>query len=152
MRKLLSTLCSISAAVCGPGGLPLASPAAEMPPLECVDPRIGSAHCRWFFFAPGAMPFGLAKPGPSTDGHYGNKSGWEAVGYDGRHDSIEGFANFHEFQVGGVVLMPTVGPLVTVPGPLDKPEPGYRSHFDKRDEVAQPGYYSVLLKDYGVRA
>ncbi len=134
------------------GGWRADSPAAEKRPLQCVDPRIGSAHCRWFFFAPGAMPFGLAKPGPSTDGHYGNKSGWEAVGYDGRHDSIEGFASFHEFQIGGVVLMPTVGHLVTVPGPLDKPGRGYRSHFDKRDEVAEPGYYSVLLKDYRVRA
>jgi predicted alpha-1,2-mannosidase len=134
------------------GNLLLDLQAAEKAPLQCVDPRIGSAHCRWFFFAPGAMPFGLAKPGPSTDGHYGNKSGWEAVGYDGRHDSIEGFANFHEFQIGGVVLMPTVGPLVTVPGPIDKPGQGYRSHFDKQDEVAEPGYYSVLLKDYGIQA
>ena len=29
---------------------------------------------------------------------------------------------------------------------------GYRSRFDKKDEVARPGYYSVLLKDYGVKA
>ena len=29
---------------------------------------------------------------------------------------------------------------------------GYRSRFDKKDEVAAPGYYSVLLKDYGVKA
>ncbi len=130
----------------------LSSIATEKTPLEYVDPRIGSAHCRWFFFAPGAMPFGMAKPGPSTDGHYGNKSGWEAVGYDGRHDSIEGFPNFHEFQIGGVVLMPTTGKLVTEPGGRDTPEPGYRSHFDKADEVAQPGYYSVVLKDYGIKA
>ena len=98
------------------------------------------------------MPFGMAKPGPCTDAHFGNKSGWEAVGYDARHSSIEGFANFHEFQIGGVVLMPTVGKLVTVPGDLDKPGEGYRSRFDKQDEIAQPGYYSVFLKDHGVRA
>lgn len=30
---------------------------------QYVEPRIGTAHCRWFHFAPGAMPFGLAKPG-----------------------------------------------------------------------------------------
>ena len=74
------------------------------------------------------------------------------MGYDARHTSIEGFANFHEFQVGGVVIAPTVGALQTVPGPLDDPEAGYRSRFDKKDEVARPGYYSVLLKDYGVKA
>ncbi|MDR2886514.1 MAG: hypothetical protein LBV26_00670, partial [Bacteroidales bacterium] len=47
---------------------------------QYVDPLIGTAHCRWFHFAPGCNPFGMAKPGPSTDGHLGNTEGWEAVG------------------------------------------------------------------------
>jgi len=122
------------------------------PLTDYVDPRIGTAHSRWFFFTPAAVPFGMAKLAPTTDGHLGNPGGWQAVGYDARHTSIEGFANFHEFQVGGVVIAPTVGALQTVPGPLDDPEAGYRSRFDKKDEVARPGYYSVLLKDYGVKA
>jgi predicted alpha-1,2-mannosidase len=117
-----------------------------------VDPLIGTAHCRWFHIAPGANPFGMAKPGPSTDGHRGNLSGWEAVGYDFRHTSIEGFPNFHEFQIGGVVFMPANGQLKTVPGDLDSIGNGYRSSFDKKDEVLQPGYYSVILKDYGIKA
>lgn len=29
---------------------------------QYVEPRIGTAHCRWFHFTPGAMPFGMAKP------------------------------------------------------------------------------------------
>lgn len=98
------------------------------------------------------IPFGMAKLAPSTDAHLGNPGGWQAVGYDFRHTSIEGFANFHEFQVGGVVFAPTVGELQTVPGELENPDGGYRSRFDKKDEVAAPGYYSVLLKDYGVKA
>ncbi|WP_298709614.1 GH92 family glycosyl hydrolase [Chitinophaga sp.] len=117
-----------------------------------VDPLIGTAHCRWFHFAPGASPFGMAKPGPSTDGSYGNPNGWEAVGYDYRHTSIEGFPNFHEFQVGGVVLMPTKGTLVTVPGKLDDVQSGYRSAFDRAEEKATAGYYAVTLKRYGIRA
>lgn len=117
-----------------------------------VDPAIGTAHCRWFHVAPGANPFGMAKPGPSTDGHIGNLSGWEAVGYDFRHTSIEGFPNFHEFQIGGVVFMPTTGDLKTVPGEPDSSETGYRSTFDKKDEILNPGYYSVILKDYGIKA
>jgi predicted alpha-1,2-mannosidase len=117
-----------------------------------VDPLIGTAHCRWFHVAPGANPFGMAKPGPSTDGHRGNPGGWEAVGYDFRHTSIEGFPNFHEFQIGGVVFMPTTGELKTVPGELESVGTGYRSSFDKKDEILQPGYYSVLLKDYGIKA
>lgn len=121
-------------------------------PIDYVDPNIGTAHCRWFFYTPAAVPFGMAKLAPSTDAHLGNPSGWEAVGYDFRHTSIEGFANFHEFQVGGVVLAPITGTLQTLPGELDNPQSGYRSSFDKKDEVARPGYYSVLLKDYGVKA
>lgn len=117
-----------------------------------VDPLIGTAHCRWFHVAPGALPFGMAKPGPSTDGHRGNFSGWEAVGYDFRHTSIEGFPNFHEFQVGGIVFMPTNGLLKTIPGDPDSLRTGYRSAFDKKDEILHPGYYSVLLKEYGIKA
>lgn len=120
--------------------------------VDYVDPNIGTAHCRWFFYTPVAIPFGMAKLAPSTDAHLGNPGGWQAVGYDFRHTSIEGFANFHEFQVGGVVFAPTVGELQTVPGELENPDGGYRSRFDKKDEVAAPGYYSVLLKDYGVKA
>jgi predicted alpha-1,2-mannosidase len=117
-----------------------------------VDPNIGTAHCRWFFYTPAAVPFGMAKLGPSTNAHYGNAQGWEAVGYDSRHSSIEGFANFHEFQVGGVVLAPTTGKLQTIPGRLEYPDEGYRSRFDRKDEYATSGYYSVILKDYQIKA
>jgi predicted alpha-1,2-mannosidase len=126
--------------------------AAEKTPLELADPAIGTANSRWFFFTPGAMPFGMAKPGPCTDAHYGDKNGWEPVGYDGRHDSIESFVSFREFQVGGVAVMATTGALKTIPGSLENPGEGYRSRFDKKDETAQPGYYSVRLKDYDVLA
>src|SRR3569833_678807 len=79
--------------------------------LKYVDPNIGTAHSRWFFYTPAAVPGGMAKLGPSTNAHYGNNQGWEAVGYDTRQNSIEGFAHFHEWQVGGVSFMPTTGPL-----------------------------------------
>ena len=125
----------------------------EKEPLSAyVNPLIGSAHCRWFHVAPGALPFGLAKPGPSTNGSDGNPSGWEATGYDYRHKTIEGFPCLHEFQVGGIVLMPTNGELKTIPGKEDGSLDGYRSVFSHEDETAQPGYYSVLLKDYGIKA
>ena len=97
-----------------------------------VDPNIGTAHSRWFFYTPAAVPFGMAKLAPSTNAHYGNEQGWEAVGYDDRDSSIEGFANLHEFQVGGIVFAPTVGELQTVPGDLDDPGGGYRSRFDRK--------------------
>jgi predicted alpha-1,2-mannosidase len=117
-----------------------------------VEPRIGTAHCRYFHFAPGAMPFGMAKPGPSTNGHLGNKDGWEATGYDYRDGSIEGFPCTHEFQVGGIVLMPTCGTLRTVPGAVGSEGEGYRSKFSHDEEKATAGYYSVVLRDYGIKA
>lgn len=118
--------------------------------LKYVDPDIGTAHSRWFFYTPAAVPSGMAKLAPSTNGHYGNAHGWEAVGYDTRQHSIEGFVHFHEWQVGGVSFMPTIGTLKTVPGDLDKPESGYRSRFSPKNQVAEPGYYKVLLDDYNI--
>ena len=45
------------------------------PLTDYVDPRIGTAHSRWFFFTPAAVPFGMAKLAPTTDGHLGNPGG-----------------------------------------------------------------------------
>ena len=120
--------------------------------LQYVNPNIGTTHSRWFFYTPAAVPFGMAKLAPSTNGSYGNKDGWEAVGYEDGHTSIEGFPVFHEFQIGGVMLMPGTGVPKTIPGKLENPAEGYRSNFDKSTETAKPGYYSVMLKDYGIKA
>ncbi len=119
--------------------------------VSLVDPQIGSVHGRWFFYTPAAVPFGMAKLAPHTNA-YDSFGSWQPCGYDDRHTSIEGFGNFHEFQVGGVVCMPTTGPLKTLPGTLEDPDSGYRSRFDKEGEIAEPGYYSVMLTDYGIRA
>jgi predicted alpha-1,2-mannosidase len=120
--------------------------------LKYVDPNIGTAHSRWFFYTPAAVSGGMAKLAPSTNGHYGNPSGWEAVGYDTRQHSIEGFVHFHEWQVGGVSFMPTTGAIQVKPGALDTPGSGYRSDFDRKNELAQPGYYKVLLDRYHITA
>lgn len=119
---------------------------------EYAEPNIGTVHSRWFFYTPAAEPFGLAKLSPSTNGTYGNAQGWEAVGYDDKHTSIDGFPCLHEFQIGGIALMPITGYVKTVPGTLDDPDSGFRSRFDKCDEHSEPGYYSVILKDYGIKA
>ncbi|WP_340111565.1 GH92 family glycosyl hydrolase [Maribellus mangrovi] len=119
--------------------------------VQYVDPQIGSVHGRWFFYTPAALPFGMAKLAPHTNA-YESMGSWLPGGYDDRHQSIEGFGHFHEFQIGGVVVMPVVGELKTVPGSLEDPDSGYRSRFDKADEKAEPGYYSVFLKDYQIKA
>ena len=122
----------------------------DFDPVAYVDPQIGSVHGRWFFYTPAARPFGMAKLAPHTNA-YGSPGGWLPCGYDDRHGSIEGFGHFHEFQVGGLVIMPATGQLKTVPGTLEDPDSGYRSRFSKKDELAVPGYYSVVLSDYGIR-
>jgi putative alpha-1,2-mannosidase len=116
-----------------------------------VDPQIGSVHGRLFLYTPAALPFGMAKLAPHTN-VYGSQGSWAPCGYNDRHTSIEGFGHFHEFQIGGLVVMPITGALQTIPGTLENPDGGYRSRFDKETEHAEPGYYSVFLKDYGVKA
>ncbi len=51
-----------------------------------------------------------------------------------------------------VLVMPGTGPVRTVPGTRERPQEGYRSRFSHADEKAEPGYYSVILADYGIRA
>lgn len=119
--------------------------------VQYVNPQIGSVHGRWFFYTPASLPFGMAKLAPHTNA-YGSAGGWGPCGYDDRHASIEGFGHFHEFQIGGLVYMPTTGPVQTVPGSLSAPDSGYRSRFDKADEHAEAGYYSVQLQDYNIKA
>lgn len=144
MKKILTLILGAAAlASCSSGG--------NEEILGYVNPNIGTVHSRWFVYTPASVPFGMAKLGASTNGTYGNVQGWEAVGYEDTHTSIDGFPCFHEFQVGGLSLMPVNGEVKTTPARLENPQDGWRSTFDKSDEEAHPGYYSVLLKDYGIR-
>lgn len=147
MKKLAIILSLISAAMIW---TPI-SLTAEDGLRNYVNPNIGTAHSRWFFYTPAAIPFGMAKLGPSTNGTYGNAQGWEAVGYDDRHHSIDGFPCLHEFQIGGISLMPTYGKLKTKPGSLENPDEGFRSNFKRENELAQPGYYAVELDNYNIK-
>jgi predicted alpha-1,2-mannosidase len=121
-------------------------------PVDYVDPFIGSQGSRWFVFTPAALPFGLAKLAPMTLGFNGYYGGGGRSGYDYRDSSIIGFAHVHEWQTGGILVMPTIGLLVTVPGDATNTESGFRSPFQKANERASRGYYSVLLDKYNILA
>ncbi len=118
-----------------------------------VDPFIGTAYFGHTF--PGAtLPFAMVQLSPDL-----YTQGWTyASGYNYADNSIMGFSHRHLSGVGmtalgEVLLMPTVNIKVqTVPGSRDNPDEGYRSRFCHSDELATPGYYSVLLKDYNVKA
>lgn len=103
---------------------------------------------------PGAtVPFGMVQLSPDT-----GTTGWDhCSGYHISDTSIMGFSHTHLSGTGAadlldVLLMPTAGEVHTEPGPADNTKLGYRSAFSHDDEHAEPGYYSVLLKDYGIRA
>jgi predicted alpha-1,2-mannosidase len=103
---------------------------------------------------PGAtVPFGAVQLSPDT-----YNKGWDwCSGYHSSDDSIMGFSHTHLSGTGigdmlDFLLMPGTGPAKIVPGTRDHPEEGYRSEFRHADEVAEPGYYSVILRDYEIRA
>jgi predicted alpha-1,2-mannosidase len=125
-------------------------------PYEYVNPFIGTAGDGHTF--PGAVvPFGMVQLSPDTDAkHYKESYRW-CAGYRYEDGSIMGFSHTHfsgtgHSDLGDVLVMPTLGEVRTDPGEKDKPGSGYRSRFRHQDEQAQPGYYSVLLADYGIRA
>jgi len=103
---------------------------------------------------PGAtVPFGMVQLSPDT-----YNDGWDwCSGYHDSDRSIMGFSHTHLSGTGvgdmlDVLLMPGTGHAKKVPGTRENPEDGYRSRFDHKDEIAEPGYYSVILRDYDIRA
>jgi predicted alpha-1,2-mannosidase len=121
-------------------------------PASLVDIRIGTGgHGHTF---PGAtVPNGAVQLSPDT---FNDQWDW-CSGYHISDTSIMGFSHTHLSGTGcgdllDFLVMPGTGPVKLVPGPRSNPDAGYRSRFDHADEHAEPGYYSVLLKDYGVRA
>ena len=84
--------------------------------------------------------------------------GWDwCSGYHISDTSIMGFSHTHLSGTGcgdllDFLVMPGTGPAKVVPGTRENPDTGYRSRFDHADEIMVPGYYSVPLKDYNVRA
>ncbi len=132
-------------------------------PADYVDPFIGTrnmGHCY-----PGAtVPFGMVQLSPETDSvlfSYGKGYNRDVYrycsGYQYDDSTITGFAHTHfhgtgHSDLGDFLVMPFVGELKLNPGTSQKPESGYRSRFSHKTEKAEPGYYSVLLEDYGITA
>ena len=129
-----------------------AESAAQEDLTRFVNIRIGTGgHGHTY---PGAtVPFGAVQLSPDT-----YNIGWDwCSGYHYTDDSIMGFSHTHLSGTGAgdmldFLLMPGTGPVRIVPGTRDHPEEGYRSKFKHADEIAEPGYYSVMLRDYNIRA
>ena len=128
------------------------APSMQENPLQWVDLRIGTGghgHC----FPGAVVPFGAVQLSPDTF-----DDGWDwCSGYHLSDTSIMGFSHTHLSGTGcgdllDFLVMAGTGPAKIVPGTRENPDSGYRSRFSHDDEVMSPGYYSVLLKDYGIRA
>lgn len=130
---------------------------------DYVDPFIGTQEMGHTF--PGAtVPFGMVQLSPETDtipysvnGRYNGDVYRYCAGYQYTDPTIVGFAHTHfsgtgHADLGDFLIMPTTGELQLNPGTAEHPESGYRSRFSHEHESASPGYYQVLLQDYGIKA
>ncbi len=123
---------------------------AQKSPVDYVNPFIGTGgHGHTY---PGAtMPFGMVQLSPDT-----RLEGWDGCGgYHYDDEYVYGFSHTHLSGTGvpdlcDILFMPTTGEPRFNNGADGKP--GYRSHFSHKNEAATPGYYKVLLDDYGITA
>lgn len=131
--------------------------------VDLVNPIIGTNGMGHTF--PGAcVPFGLVQLSPDTDtiphnvdGKYQPRSYEYCAGYQHKDSSIVGFSHTHfsgtgHSDLGDILIMPTTGTLKLNPGTATNPDGGYRSRFSHDTEISRPGYYEVMLADYGVKA
>jgi predicted alpha-1,2-mannosidase len=121
-------------------------------PVDSVDPFIGTARpgVRWMLFPGAALPFGMVKLSPDNRAWSG-RAGSGRAGYDYSIGTILGFSHIHSWTMGGLLMMPTTGPLKLVQGPESGSPESFRSLFRHETESASPGYYAVTLDDYGIR-
>ncbi len=117
-----------------------------------VDPYIGTGFHGHVFLGAN-VPFGAVQLGPVNI-----SEGWDwCSGYHYSDSTIVGFSHTHLSgtgigDLGDISVMPAVGDVKIIKGVLNKPESGYYSLFSHQDEIARPGYYSVKLKRYQIKA
>lgn len=124
--------------------LPVPEAKKSKPLISYVNPFIGTGgHGHTY---PGATrPFGMMQLSPDT-----RLDGWDGCsGYHYSDSHIYGFSHTHlsgtgVSDYGDILLMPTNEVIFNNGADGQK---GYRSHFSHNNEVAEPGYYKVLLDD-----
>lgn len=144
-------------------GLSLSATTLAFAQNQYVNPMIGTAAMGHTF--PGAcVPFGIVQLSPDTDtiphninGVYQPRVYEYCAGYKYPDKTIVGFSHTHfsgtgHSDLGDILVMPQTGKLKLNPGTSDQPDSGYRSRFNHNSEKATPGYYTVMLDDYGVKA
>jgi predicted alpha-1,2-mannosidase len=117
-----------------------------------VNPLVGTDN-HGHVFVGASVPFGAVNVGPNEMGE-----GWDwCSGYNYTDNQIKGFSMLHLSgpgcaDLGDVCLMPVTGKVSLHRGNASQPETGFFSTFSHQSETVSPGYYSVLLSRYGIRA
>lgn len=128
---------------------------------QWVDPFIGTGGDGHTF--PGAVvPFGMVQLSPDTAAvSRGSDPQSEiykhSAGYHYDDKTITGFSHTHfsgtgHSDLGDLLIMPMTGKAHVEAGSETDPDSGYRSRFNHNAEKASPGYYSVELSDYKIKA
>jgi len=131
---------------------------------QYVNPFIGTKNMGHTY--PGATtPFGMVQLSPETnfqhmydkDDNYNRETYKYCSGYQYDDSTIFGFSHTHfsgtgHSDLGDFLIMPTHGALQLEPGSASNPDMGYISRFSHDNETAKPGYYSVILDDYKIKA
>ncbi|HKK60715.1 MAG TPA: GH92 family glycosyl hydrolase [Salinivirga sp.] len=136
---------------------------AQNDPTQYVNPFTGTQDMGHTF--PGAtVPFGMVQLSPDTDtimfyqnGEYNKDVYRYCAGYQYEDSTIVGFSHTHfngtgHSDLGDFLIMPFKGEPKFNPGTSQKPDKGYRSRYRKTTEAGTPGYYTVELDDYKVKA
>lgn len=117
-----------------------------------VDPFIGTGFHGHVFLGAN-IPFGAVQLGPVN-----LSEGWDwCSGYHYSDSTIIGFSHTHLSgtgigDLGDVLLMPATGPVIIDKGSIKNLSAGNTSLFSHKEETAQPGYYSVRLQRYNIKA
>ena len=148
-QKKTIQLCVLAAVLAGCG-----TASVEKDYTQYVNPFIGTGgHGHTY---PGAvLPNGMIHPSPDTRIYE-----WDACsGYYYADSTINGFSHTHLSgtgcaDLGDVLLMPTVGEqqIERKAEDTNKDRLPFASAFSHEKETATPGYYSVFLDRYGVKA
>ena len=130
----------------------LAACAPKEKPTDYINPLIGSGG-HGHVFVGASVPFGMVQLGPTS---VNEKWDW-CSGYHQDEATVIGFSHTHLSGTGigdlfDVTVMPVTGEVTYSRGIADIPNSGLWSMADRTQEVAKPGYYSVPLTRYGIKA
>ncbi len=112
-------------------------------PVDLVYPQLDSENSRWIFFSSASRPFGMVNlcPDNRINGDWGS-------GYHYEVDTIRGFSHLHEWQISGLLVMPVTLSKGSNSGLFTD----FSSKFSHATESVKPGYHSVFLDRYSVKA